>query len=98
MATMTLVRPQIGIDYPQQDEVISSPQYSIRISAPKNATAVELAIDQDVWQPCRESVGFWWFDWAGYEPGEHELIARYKGPDGKWRRAVEPREFFVAKV
>lgn len=62
----------IVIDYPQRGELISSEEYSIRIEA-LEAAKVEISIDGGPWQPCRLSVGYWWYDWAGYLPGRHEI-------------------------
>ncbi len=65
-----------SIDYPQEDETITSPHYTFRIKAPLNAEKVEICIDGAPWQLCRYSSGFWWYDWAGYGCGEHEIVAR----------------------
>ncbi len=82
------------LDYPLQGEKISAGQYSVRVAAP-GAKAVEVAIDQGDWRACREAVGYWWFDWSGYEAGEHEVVARVRTPEGRVARS-EPHEFFVA--
>lgn len=64
------------IDYPQEEETITSPHYTFRIKAPLNAEKVEVCIDGAPWQLCRYSSGFWWHDWSEYSSGEHEVVAR----------------------
>lgn len=72
-----------SIDYPQEDETITSPHYTFRIKAPLNAEKVEVCVDGAPWQLCRYSSGFWWFDWSGYFSGEHEIVARILPFDSK---------------
>lgn len=83
------------LDYPMQEEKISSRQYTLRVGAPSQAQAVEVSIDQGDWQSCRPASGYWWFDWSGYEGGEHEIIARLRTPEGKFVLG-EPHEFIVS--
>ncbi len=86
--------PRPAVDYPAQGEKIAGPQYTLRVCAPPAAGSVEVSVDHGDWQPCRSSVGYWWFDWAGYEPGEHELIARARTLDGTLLLS-EPSQCFV---
>ena len=86
-------RPEI--EYPQQDETIVSPGYTLRIAAPAAVEAVDISIDQGPWLACRKDVGYWWHDWSGYADGEHEIIARIRGQNGRWRMSA-PRELIVA--
>ncbi|MBI5246899.1 MAG: hypothetical protein HY923_06930 [Elusimicrobia bacterium] len=88
------VRTQLSVDFPRQGEKITGAYYTFRISAPEDVQAVEVAVDQGDWTPCRQSAGYWWCDWSGYENGEHEITARLVTAEG---RAVnsEPHEFFV---
>ena len=72
-----------SIDYPQEDETITSPHYTFRIKAPLNAEKVEVCVDGAPWQLCRYSSGFWWYDWSGYFSGEHEIVARILPFDSK---------------
>lgn len=72
-----------SIDYPQEDEVITSEHYTFRIKAPLNAEKVEVCIDGSPWQLCRYSSGFWWYDWAGFATGEYEIVARILPFDSK---------------
>ena len=92
---MTDIRPEI--EYPQQDETIASPQYAFRIGAPAGAERVDVSIDQGPWLACRDAAGFWWYDWSGYENGEHELIARTPGKNGRWLMST-PNEFMVKRT
>jgi hypothetical protein len=87
-----LLRPVI--DYPKQDETVVGWEYTIRVSAPEDAASVDIAIDQGDWQACRYAVGFWWFDWSAFGKGEHEVVARMLGADGK-PATSRPTEFFV---
>ncbi|MEW6556935.1 MAG: hypothetical protein AB1349_06230 [Elusimicrobiota bacterium] len=67
--------PYVLIDYPQENEVITSPTYTIRIGANSSTNSVRVKIDTGDWSQCRQSVGYWWFDWANYPAGAHEIIA-----------------------
>jgi hypothetical protein len=71
------------IEYPKKDEVIGHPSYSFQIGAIPAAMRVDVAIDQGDWKPCRESLGLWWYDWSGYDSGEHEIVARVHKEHGK---------------
>ncbi len=72
---MTLPIPVVkpAIDFPKEQEAVGA-SYTARISAP-GALAVHVAIDQGSWLECRESLGYWWYDWTPEGSGEHELIA-----------------------
>jgi hypothetical protein len=89
------IRPEI--EYPQQDETIASREYTFRLAAPEAADGVDISIDQGPWLACRKEVGYWWHDWSGYEDGEHEIIARTRGKEGRWRMST-PHEFLVQTV
>ncbi len=97
MAIMEFPTPtacMLSVDFPRQNEAVTSERYSIRITAPADCKEVDISIDQGAWRPCRKDGGHWWYDWAGYETGEHEIIARLETPEGR-RVACEPHEFFV---
>ncbi|MBK8576141.1 MAG: hypothetical protein IPN90_10880 [Elusimicrobia bacterium] len=80
----------VGVDFPQVGEILTSGQYSIRVST--SATeGVEISIDGKEWEPCRESVGFWWFDWSGFGAGVHTVVARILV--GKRFMKSKPRSF-----
>ena len=74
---------KITVDYPQEREHIISRDYTFRIEA-KGASQVEISIDDNVWQPCRQADGYWWYDWSGYMSGKHQALARIQTQnDGK---------------
>ena len=84
-----------SIDYPQEEETITSPHYTFRVKAPLNAEKVELCIDGAPWQLCRYSSGFWWFDWSDYATGEHEIVARILPFDSR-NYTLRTRRFTVS--
>lgn len=71
------------IDYPKHGETITSRHYTIRMGA-MDAKAVEISIDNGPWQPARNSVGYWWYDWNNITPGTHEIIAKMHRADGSF--------------
>ncbi len=73
---------RLTLDYPQKGELVISRQYTLRFSAPEGAPMVEVSIDGGDWRPCRFAVGHWWFDWEGYDEGDHLLRAR-SAKDGR---------------
>ncbi len=80
----------VGVDFPQVGEILTSPHYVVRIST--SATeGVSVSIDGKEWQPCRESVGFWWYDWSGFSAGVHTVVARISV--GKRIMKSKPRTF-----
>ncbi|MEQ1919741.1 MAG: hypothetical protein ABL955_11130 [Elusimicrobiota bacterium] len=87
-------KTMLAVNYPRQNEVVSSAQYTVRVFAPETAKRVGISINQGPWMSCRPAVGFWWYDWSGYDNGEHEIIVSMVTPDDK-RIASEPHEFFV---
>lgn len=82
MSETKLVEAEVKVDFPQTGEVVTSPSYAIRIGIP-DAVKVELAINNGSWQPCRFSVGYWWYDWSGYLPGKHQLATQTHTKDGR---------------
>lgn len=75
-AKVTQSRAAVLVEFPDEGETLIGTSYAFRISATPAAKAVELAIDRGDWRPCREAVGYWWYDWSGYKDGEHEAAAR----------------------
>lgn len=94
MKTLT-AEPRPEIEYPRSGETVVSPTYTLRIAAPAAVEAVDVSIDQGPWRRCRKDVGHWWYDWSGYADGEHEIIARTRGRNGRWLMSA-PRELLVA--
>ena len=84
----------VVIDFPEEDEKISSSHYTIRVGVFADAQRVEVSIDDSEWQPARSAVGFWWFDWSGYKNGQHSAIARVHLQDGH-TFTTPPRSFRV---
>ena len=77
--------PFLWIDFPQQNERLTGPVYVIRLGA-GGAQHAELSINGGVWQNCRLTSGYWWYDWSGIQPGRHTLTARMRTADGRWFR------------
>lgn len=84
----------LAVDYPVQNERINSFEYTVRVSAPETAESVDVSIDQGAWKSCRKAEGFWWYDWSGFDNGEHELIARTPGKNGRFLMSA-PVEFLA---
>jgi hypothetical protein len=83
------------VDFPREDEVIVSSDYTFRVDAP-GAWSVELSVNGGDWQPCREAVGYWWFDWKA-SPGSHEITARARKANGRPAKS-QPRRFSVELI
>lgn len=92
--TVLLKSPPVRVSYPVENEIIAYPSYTLQISVVEPAAAVEISIDQADWQPCREALGLWWYDWSGYDSGEYEIVARTRRMDGTLETS-EPRIFEV---
>ena len=73
---------QVSIDYPQQDEGISSENYTFRFGSTPWAEKMEVSIDRGPWLTCRSAEGYWWYDWSNYTPGVHRLTVRAVSSDG----------------
>lgn len=73
----TIETPYVVIDFPQENEIIRSPTYTIRIGTNKSTNNVRVKIDTGDWSQARfdSATGFWWFDWANYPAGAHTIIA-----------------------
>lgn len=84
----------LAVEFPRQGERITSSDYTIRVFAPATAQKVGISIDQGPWMSCRSAVGYWWYDWSGFEKGEHQVVVSMTTPDGN-RVISEPHEFEV---
>lgn len=82
-ATATEARPEPLLEYPQAGEVIGSSNYSFRIRTLPLASSVEVRVGQGDWQPARFAAGHWWFDWMGYQGGEHDVAVRVIDAEGR---------------
>ena len=88
--------PAVLLDYPQAGEAVRPGHYAVRVAA-KPEVRVEVSVDGAPFQPCREAVGYYWFDWTPATPGEHTLVARAK--NGGPRYAVsEERTVLVVET
>ena len=74
----------VVVDYPKNLETITSRHYSVRIGA-SDCTGVDISINDQPWQPCRHTVGYWWFDWNNIQPGTHQLVARMHTRTGEYQ-------------
>ena len=83
----------VQVDYPMEGEMIASHFYSFRISA-SPTERVEISIDDEEWLPCRQSVGYWWYDWSHLTVGLHSLQARILSA-GTRELKSKPRQFTV---
>lgn len=84
----------VAVDYPQHAEAVSSNTYTFRVSAMSGVKSVEVSIDDAGWLPCRKSGDAWWYDWSGYQAGDHEVKARVQQANGHYH-TTEPRYFTV---
>lgn len=77
----------IVIDHPKNRENITHPHhYAIRIGA-SGGENVEISIDNSSWHACRQSAGYYWYDWHSLSKGEHKIVARMKLPNGKFKKS-----------
>lgn len=86
--------PSIKVGFPRDGEIIDNATYTLQILTREEASSVDVCFNQGEWLPCRESLGLWWFDWSGYESGEHEVMARMRKTDGTLLIS-DPRIFWV---
>ena len=82
MAKVARKTVDVVIDFPRAGEAVTGPEYTLRIMAPA-AERVEVSIDNAGWEPCRESLGLWWYDWSGFAPGTRQLRVQALGADGR---------------
>lgn len=83
------------LDHPQQGENITAPHYTFRIGAAGDTARVEISLNDGPWQPCRNSVGYWWYDWSGYAGGRYQAAVRAQTKDNQVFTS-EPCKFQVA--
>ncbi|MDP3541026.1 MAG: hypothetical protein Q8T11_01005 [Elusimicrobiota bacterium] len=84
----------LAVEFPRQGETITSSDYTVRVFAPETAQKVGISIDQGPWKSCRCAVGYWWYDWSGFQDGPHQIVVSMGLPDGS-RIISEPHEFSV---
>ena len=83
-----------ALDHPQQGEKITAPRYTFRIGTVGAIERVEISLNEGPWQPCRHSVGYWWYDWADYAAGRYQAAVRAQAKDGQTFTS-EPYKFQV---
>ncbi len=88
--TEVINKKVVVIEYPRPNEAITSDTYTFRVAAMPGVKKVEISTDGSAWEPCRLSGDSWWYDWSGYEAGEHELAARVQLANGQFH-TTEPR-------
>ena len=76
-------RDHVVIDHPKNAETITEKHFTIRVGA-SECSKVEISIDDQPWHPCRHSVGYWWHDWSGFGPGNHQVVAKLHKKDGEF--------------
>ncbi len=80
----------IVIDYPKEGEKFYPHHYSIRIGA-GGGENVEISFDGGEWTGCRNTAGYFWFDWHSIASGSHKITARLKLADGKFKKSKAVR-------
>jgi len=85
----------LEIDHPHQDQTVTSGLYTFRVGGPDTLALMEISVDRGPWRACRRSCGYWWYDWSGFENGEHILVARGQNRDGSPVGST-PRRFTVS--
>lgn len=83
LTNVNATQEYIVIDYPKNLETITSNHYTIRIGS-TNTDRVEISIDDNPWQNCRHSVGYWWYDWNNISKGTHQIVARMHLGNGNY--------------
>lgn len=91
METQQAVQP--GIQYPADGERISGRRYDVKIRAPRESSAVEIAVDGHEWRGATWREDAWVFEWSDFSGGGHTLFGRVRGPQGDV--ALEPRRVVV---
>ena len=84
----------VRVEYPRNGELVARPRYTFQIGTNEKARTVEVSVDEGGWKACRESMGLWWHDWAGYAKGDHVLVARSR-IGNEISTASAPRRFKV---
>lgn len=88
-AKKTHKKAAVKVEFPQENEVVARPSYTVRIAAPLELERVEMSVNGAEWVPCREAMGLWWYDWSNFEPGLHRLVARVVDENGEILEEVE---------
>jgi len=84
------------IVFPMENETIKSSSYTLKIKTKQPCKKVEVRFDGGEWEPCREAIGFWWFDWANYARKTYSVETRALGADGVEHISVRQQLIAVA--
>ena len=94
MTRNVTVEAPVIMDYPKESEIITSPHYTLRFGASDETQTVEVSFDGGPWQACRKAGHYFWFDWAHYMSGYHEIAARAQFFTGDIKE-IEVRRMYV---
>ncbi|MBI5597715.1 MAG: hypothetical protein HY928_16635 [Elusimicrobia bacterium] len=78
----------VVLDFPAREEKVAPGHYAIRVAA-NSDLSVEVSIDGGEWLACRPAVGYYWFDWAPTQAGEHRIVARAKNGGPRFSKTDE---------
>lgn len=84
----------LAIEFPKDHEMISVPVFDVCIEPVGNVKNIEISIDGQSWRRCRYAVGFWWFEWSGYQSGHHQIVCRGR-TQNESLFVTPPRRFWV---
>lgn len=90
----TKTKAPVTFDYPQKSETITSREYTFRFSASGEVSELYVSIDGARPQPARKTAGYYWYDWANYPSGQHQITAMAYFHDGSYAE-TEPYCFRV---
>lgn len=92
-----IAKNHIVIDHPKNNEEITyKAHYAIRISAPNNGI-VEVKFNDGEYQKCRNSAGYWWFDWSNIPSGRYEIVCRLVDPQKNRTLKKSEKIFCIVK-
>lgn len=86
----------VSIDYPVADEVIPCGYYTFRLGTISNVGWVQISINGGEWQHCRQTSGYWWFDWYVVQPGDFYVEAKVLLENGAEEK-TDKRRFKVVQ-
>lgn len=84
------------VHLPVNDEVIFTPNFSMRFLARAELGPLEVRIDDGPWRPCGEYGGYWWYKWSDYASGPHVVEAKCTPPGGL--PILSPRRRFTVRL
>lgn len=84
--TKVAAEAHVIMEYPKVNELILGKQYTFRLVASNDVKDVEVSVNGGHWQQCRPIDGFFWYDWNGFDQGDHKIIARARLHDGSMEK------------